>query len=113
MECPFCHESVEPLRTSRGLVCPRCGNAGAATKRSRSAPLATASMIVGIIAVAIPVFGLVPGVVAVALSHRVEHRILHGASVVGRRRATAGLVLGLVAVSLNLLLALFIIGDIN
>lgn len=101
MECPFCHAHVEPERNEAGrLVCPLCANHGVAREPSRES-LAKASLVVGIIGVALPVAGFILGVVAVALSHRSEQRFLQDASLSGRSKATAGMVLGLVAVCLH------------
>ena len=106
-ECPFCGSHVEPERTEAGhLICPVCANAGVVAVESRSEPLAKASMIVGIIGVAVPLVGFVLGVVAVALSHRAEQRFLADPSLLGRAKATSGLVLGLVATCVHLMLFL-------
>ncbi|MGB1586641.1 MAG: DUF4190 domain-containing protein [Thermoplasmatota archaeon] len=102
-ECPFCHAHVEPLRNDAGLlVCPLCANTGnAAAEPAEAQPLAKASLVVGIVAVCIPLLGFIPGIVAVALSHRFEQRCLHDPRLQGRSRATAGLVLGIVAMGVH------------
>lgn len=127
--CPFCLALVEPARDAAGqMVCPRCSNTGqpnpgqpqppgammmAPTPAAQGvfpfqappphAKGATAAMVCGIIGVVAWFAGVILGVVAVGLGIAAKRRIRRQPGLAGGGKATAGIVLGSIAIVISII----------
>ena len=114
-QCDRCKELVTPRGGATPRFCPRCGQrlTGAPVEaptnpyvgRRPSSGHAIGSLIFGITGLVTPVFGVVFGIVAIGLGAAARRRISTSRGAVGGEGpATAGLVLGILAVVFHLAL---------
>ena len=69
---------------------------------SRTSGKAIASLVLGICSIAIPPVGLILGIIALALAHSARNEIAYSVDLGGNGLATAGTVLGILGIVVNL-----------